>query len=233
VKMEVSAASPEISATFSRALISYAEEQVDNMTQRLRADQMKGARDSYEEAERKMLDAQRRVVELQEQRGVMSADMEVSARMSQISRFEGELKDERLRLEQLLDNAAPNRTRVDVARRNIARLEDMIAGMRSEMTQGEGGADSLARISGELVVAEADLQTRQALVSQALQQLEAARIEANRQVRYLSLGVSPVAPDEASYPRAFENTLLALLIFGGLYLMASLTASILREQVSA
>lgn len=66
-----------------------------------------------------------------------------------------------------------------------------------------------------------------------MQQLEAARIEANKQVRYLSLGVSPVAPDEATYPRAFENTVLAFLIFSAIYLMFSLTASILREQVSA
>ena len=94
-----------------------------------------------------------------------------------------------------------------------------------------GGA-SLARITGELVVAEAELETRQLMMSQALQQLETARIEANRQVRYLLLGVKPTAPDEAKYPRAFENTLLAFLIFSGVYLMLSLTASILREQVS-
>jgi capsular polysaccharide transport system permease protein len=52
-------------------------------------------------------------------------------------------------------------------------------------------------------------------------------------VRYLSTGVRPVAPDEPTYPRAFENTLLAFLIFSGIYLMLSLTASILREQVSS
>ena len=71
------------------------------------------------------------------------------------------------------------------------------------------------------------------LVQQALTQMETAQIEANRQVRYLSLGVEPVAPDEATYPRALQNTLLAFLIFAGVYLMISLTASILREQVSS
>ncbi|MGG7643565.1 capsule biosynthesis protein [Rhodovulum sp. YNF3179] len=233
IRMEVAATSPEKSAEFSRALISYAEEQVDNLTRRLRADQMAGARDSYEEAERKMLAAQDRVLELQKKRGVLSAEMEVSAQMNQISTFEVELRNERLKLERLLDNAAPNATRVEVARANIARLENMIARMRDEMTGSAGGSASLAEISGELVVAQADLETRQALLAQALQQLETARIEANRQVRYLSLGVSPVVPDEPSYPRAAENTLLAFLIFGGLYLMLSLTAAILREQVTA
>ena len=40
VKMEVIAADPEVSAAFSRALITYAEAQVDNLSLRLREDQM-------------------------------------------------------------------------------------------------------------------------------------------------------------------------------------------------
>lgn len=233
IKMEVIAASPEASVEFSRALISYAEEQVDQMTQRKREDQMRGAMESYQDAEKKMQEAQRRVLELQEKRGVLSADMEVSSRMQQISQFEVELKKKRLELAAMLDNPRPNATKVEIARKEIARLERLVQSMRNELTQGSNSSESLAAISGELVVAQADLQTRQLLVSQALQQLTAARIEANRQVRYLSLGVSPVAPDEPTYPRKFENTMLAFLIFGGIYLMASLTAAILREQVAS
>jgi capsular polysaccharide transport system permease protein len=82
-------------------------------------------------------------------------------------------------------------------------------------------------------VAQADLQTRQMLLAQALQSMETSRIEANRQVRYLSLSVSPIPPDEPAYPRAFENTMVTMLIMLGIYLMVSMTASILREQVSS
>jgi len=105
--------------------------------------------------------------------------------------------------------------------------------MRAGLTDGNAGEASLARITAELGVAQIDLQTRTALLQQAAQQFEAARIEADRQVRYLSTSVPPTAPDEPTYPRKFENTLLAFLIFSGIYLMISLTASILREQVSA
>ena len=48
-----------------------------------------------------------------------------------------------------------------------------------------------------------------------------------------TVSVRPVASQDASYPRAFENTILAFLVFAGIYLMISLTASILREQVSS
>ncbi|MCH2168835.1 MAG: capsule biosynthesis protein, partial [Oceanicola sp.] len=109
----------------------------------------------------------------------------------------------------------------------------LVADLRASMTEGANGSASLARITGELRIAEADLATRQFLLQQAASQMETARIEANRQTRYVTVGVSPVAPDEATYPRAAENTALAFAIFAGIYLMLSLTASVLREQVSA
>ena len=63
--------------------------------------------------------------------------------------------------------------------------------------------------------------------------MESARLEANKQVRYLSMSLPPVAADTPTYPKAFQNTIVAFLIFAALYLMLSLTASILREQVSS
>lgn len=233
LKMEVVAADPETSAAFAKALISYAEQRVDGLTQRLREDQMAGARASFQDAEQKVADAQQRVLDLQEKLGVLDPATETSSIMGQITRFETQLREKRLQLQQLMDNPRPNQARVDGVKGDIKRLEQLVAQLRSSMTETTQGSDSLARISAELQIAQADLANRQLLQQQALQQLETARIEANRQVRYLSEGVSPVAPDEATYPRAFENTLLAFLIFGGIYLMVSMTASILREQVSA
>ena len=233
IKMEVVAASPEASARFSQALISYAEERVDNLTQRLRADQMEGATDSFEAAEAKMREAQQEVIRLKELSGVVDGAGVVASRLQQVSTFELELRQKQLALESLLQNARPNQARVDGLRSDIASLESLIAEMQGEMTASSPQDESLARVSSELAVAEIDLSTRQVMLSQALQQLEAARIEANRQTRYLSLGVAPIPPDEATYPRVFENTLLAALVFAGIYLMLSLTASILREQVSS
>ena len=87
-------------------------------------------------------------------------------------------------------------------------------------------------MTAELRMAEVDLETRTMMMQESLQQMEAARIEAMRQVRFLSLGVAPIPPDEPTYPRVFENTLIALFIFSALYLIASITVGILRDQVS-
>lgn len=233
IKMEVIAADPATSEAFANALIGYAEEQVDQLTARLRSDQMDGAMGSFEAAEVRMLEAQQSVVRLQEQLGVVSADVELSSRMEQIGVVETELRDARFRLDTMMSNARPNAAQVENLERIIRLREAEISELRGSLTDGAEGTASLARISAELGVAQMDLSTRQAILQQAAQQLETARIEANRQVRYLSTSVPPRAPDEATYPRKFENTLLAFIIFAGIYLMISLTASILREQVSA
>lgn len=234
IRMEVSAADPQTSERFARALIAFAEEQVDNLTQRLRENQMRDATESYLRAEERSTEAQLRVLELQERFQVLSSEVEVSLLTQQITTLETQLNQERLTLEDLRANARPNAARLQQSERRIALLEDQIARMRSSLTNGRGeGGTSLARIQRELVMAEADVSTRQMLLAQSMQQLESARIEANRQVRYLSLGVSPVAPDEATYPRRFANTALAFLLFAGVYLMVSMTGSILREQVTA
>ena len=233
IKMEVIAADPQVSADFSRALIGYAEDQVDHLTQRLRADQMQGARESYELAEAAMLTAQRKVVDLQEQFKILSSEVEVTLITAQIGQLETQLSQDRLSLAQMESNRTPNVARMEPLKRRIATLETEIATLRARLTQGVEGGKSLAQVQSELLVAQADVQTRQLLLAQSLQSMETARTDANRQVRYLSVSVNPVPPDEATYPRAFENTMVALLVFAGIYLMVSMTAAILREQVSA
>ncbi len=231
IKMDVIAADPQVSTLFSEKLIEYAEQQVDQLTARLRADQMDGADQTRKTADEKMIAAQQRIVEIQEKLGVLNPESEIAGIMAQIGTLEGELLTERLALRTTLDNTRPNQAKVTASENKIEEIEKLIAEKRSELTSSGSDTGSLARITGELMVAQADLETRQELLFQAEAQFEVARMEANRQVRYLSIGVSPVAPDAPSYPRAFENTILAFLIFSGIYLMVSLTASILREQV--
>ncbi|OWY06464.1 capsule biosynthesis protein [Thioclava sp. IC9] len=235
VKMEVIAPDPQKSQQFSESLISYAEQQVDQLTSRLRDDQMKGARESYQDAEAKVFAAQSKVQQLQEKVGVLDPVSENSVVMGQVANLENQLQQKRLELGQLLDNARPNQARVSGVQGDIRRIQALLEKTRGQLTAGRQatGGESLAAVTGQLQIAQGELQTRQMLLSAAAQQMETARIEANKQVRYLEMGVRPVAPDEPTYPRAFENTLLAFLIFSGIYLMLSLTASVLREQVSS
>lgn len=232
VKMEVIAPEPEQALRYAKALIGLAENQVDRMSQRLRADRMRGARDSYEAAEARLAAAQAKVLRLQQERGVLSAELEAGAQMAQIGALQSALLQKRLELAELGDNSRPNATRSDVLEKSVTRLEAMIDELRGGLTGDDEKSASLARIGAELLAAQAELDLRREMLSQSVQLLEAARIEANRQSIYLATSVAPVLPDEAAYPKALQNSVLALLVLAGAYLLVSLTFSILREQIS-
>ncbi|OYW62416.1 MAG: hypothetical protein B7Z31_01015 [Rhodobacterales bacterium 12-65-15] len=233
IRMEVMAADPDTAALWAEHLVDYAEQEVDSLTQRSRASQMTDAETRYEEAQGQLADSQRRLIDLQEKFNTISSETEVGLVTSQIATLEGQLTQERLSLSEMQLNPNPNEARMEPLISRIASLEAEIASLRAKLTEGEEGALSMAQVQGELMVAQADLETRQILLTHALQSVENARAEASRQVRFLSVSVRPTAPDEPSYPRAFENTLVTMLILLAIYLMISMTAAILREQVSA
>ncbi|MGV6838584.1 MAG: capsule biosynthesis protein [Planktomarina sp.] len=231
INMEIIAATPEASVEFSKALVGYAEERVSNLSLRLREDQMKGARESYQEAEDAREAALERMVELQASLEVADPLGVISSIQGQITALETELNTFRIQLAEQLENLRPNQAKVDSLRGQIRRREERIAELQAELTNTGNGELSAAEKQARLRIAEADFETRDMMLQSALQNLEIARVAADRQARYLATSVSPVQPDAAKYPRKFESTVLAFLIFGGIYLMVSLTASVLREQV--
>lgn len=194
---------------------------------------MAGARESFGEAEVKMLEAQRRTVELQEKFKVLSSEVEVGLITTQIGALETQLTQDRLSLAQMESNANPNVARMDPLKRRMATLKAEIDNLRSKLTEDDADGLSLAKVQSELLVAQADVTTRQLMLAQSLQAMESSRVEANRQTRYLSISVNPIVTDEPSYPRAFENTLVVMLIFLGIYLMITMTAAILKEQLTS
>lgn len=232
INMEVIAPRPELSQAFSLALLRYAEGQIDQMTARLRDDQMRGAEENYADAEKKVRQAQQQVQKLQQQVGILDVRAESGLIMSAISSMENEILQKEMALAQYLDNPRPNQTRVNALRSDIERLKARVQDTRQQLTEESDDRASLAVITGQLRIAESELATREKLLATAAEHMEASRIEANKQVRYLSMSITPIAPDEATYPKGFQNTIVAFLLFSGIYLMMSLTASILREQVS-
>ena len=233
LKMEVIAADPQTSQTYSEALVGYAEEQIDQLTQKPRNDAMAGAREAYEEAEARRTTALEAWLSIQEELQTADPLGETAALTAQISALEQERQQLLLTLEARLNVRRPNQAQVDALQSQINSRENLISDLRRQIGGSAAGSGTTAGDNLRLRLAEEDYTFQTLQVQAALAQMETARIAANRQVRYLSLGVEPVAPDEATYPRAFENTILAFLIFAGIYLMISLTASILREQVTS
>ena len=232
LRMELSTAAPAVSLRFSATLIEYAEERVDQLSQEKRFDGLATAEASLEDAKNERRAAQQRLVELQEG-SILDPEGEIANIRTLISNVELQLQEKQLALNTQLNNARPNAARVEALRSEIEVLDRELTKQNARLTEATEGTTSLASQAAEIQMAQADLMTADLVLQSALETKRQTEIEANKQVRYLTVSVNPIASEDPSYPRKFENTLLAFLIFGGIYLMISLTASILREQVSS
>jgi capsular polysaccharide transport system permease protein len=233
IKMEVVAADPILSAEFSKALISDAEERVDNLSLRKRENQVADAKRAYEEADEDRRGAQDSLVRLEQEGNILDPEGKIASLRSQLNTYELQLQEKTLQLQALLDNSRPNRAKVEGAQGDVRRLENLLSVLNQQMTEASTGEDSLATLSANIQSAQLDIAGRDMALQASLEQLNSTRREAASQARYLTTSVEPVPSQDPTYPRKFENTILAFLVFAGLYLMISLTASILREQVSS
>ncbi|MEM6577138.1 MAG: capsule biosynthesis protein [Pseudomonadota bacterium] len=232
IRMEISTADPEVSRLFSQQLIEYAEERVDQLSQEKRFDAVKTAEQSLNEAKEDRRSAQRRLVELQEGT-ILDPEGEIANIRSLISNAELQLQEKLLALNTQLANARPNEARVAALRSEVDVLEAELVKQNARLTQATVGSASLASQAAEIQMAQADLMTADMVLQSALETKRQSEVEANKQVRYLTVAVEPVASEDPTYPRSFENTLLTFLLFAGIYLLISLTVSVLREQVSS
>ncbi|MGB1033532.1 MAG: capsule biosynthesis protein [Primorskyibacter sp.] len=233
LRMEVRAIDPGTATTFAKALIDYAETRVDHLSQRKRNVALQEAKVGLAEAETARHKAQRALVTLQHATALADPAGRIVSLRGQINGLEVQLQDKKLRLAALQDNRRPPAARIAAAQGDVARIDDLLAQLRTEMVSATDGALSLAEIAVEVQLAEADLATRDLMLQAAIDRLDSARRNADAQARYLTVSVDPTPPDAAAYPRAFQDTALVVLVAAGIYLMMSLTASILREQVSA
>lgn len=232
IRMELSTADPELSRRFSEQLIEYAEERVDELSQEKRLDAVETAEQSLEDAKAERRAAQERLVTLQES-SILDPEGEIANIRALIQNVELQLQEKELALNTQLNNARPNSAKVEALQSQIEVLRAELAKQQARLTQATEKTSSLASQTAAIQMAQADLATADMILQSALETKRQSEIEANKQVRYLTVSVHPVASEDPSYPRAFENTVVAFLIFAGIYLMISLTASILREQVSS
>jgi len=232
IRMKVSAADPQVAAIYAQRLIDYAEIRIDQLSLHSREDSMAAAQISLGNAKEERRQAQMALVQLQEGTFVDPEGV-IAAMRTQINNIEIQLQEKELHLAALQDNARPNQAKVDGAKGDVRRLNTLLARLQSKMTDATSGESSLAEKAVQIQMAKADLATADLFLQSALTNEKQTAQEANRQVRYLTVSVHPVASQDPSYPQPFENTILAFLIFSGIYLMISLTASILREQVSS
>ncbi|MEM7190514.1 MAG: hypothetical protein AAF439_12955 [Pseudomonadota bacterium] len=232
IEMTVVASDPYDAQRFNQAVIGYAEEMVDQLSDRIQRDAVVDAEAYMDKAQKDLRDAQLALAEAQKQSEVFSVESEVSAKMGLISQLEAAREEEKSRVASLLRVTSDQDARVRAKQARIVSLTEQIDALRANIAGNRSNEQTLADINATRITAQLNVETNMAIFTSALERLEIARAEAARKHRYLETVAAPSLPDEANYPKKPELTALAFLGLLGFYIIGSLTLSLIREQAS-
>jgi capsular polysaccharide transport system permease protein len=213
---------------FARAILRYAEEMVNDLSERARLDRMDFALQEVASGEQRLAKARHAILELQREGEEINPQESATAVFNIRTQLEGELAKTRAELRQMESFMKPQAHQVQALRQKIVSLEEQIQNENLKLVdpQSQSLSASIARF--EPLVLEKEFAEK--AYESALTSLELARVEAAQQHRYLATIVSPSVPDEPTHPERILGILtvfaVALAVFG----IVSLFVAAVREH---
>ncbi len=235
ITVAVQAFTPQDASRLAQEILALSNDLVNQVSAKSRQDTVRLAESELQRAEAR----------LREQRDVLSAFREteqdidpagsVATQQAMIGRLMGELTGAQTRMATLREYLSDDAPSVRVLASLISTLEDQVEVEKAKLGRGDaaiGTGDTLTERVGTFEELSVDLEfTRRAYLS-ALVSVEGARLEADRQQRYLASFVSPSLPEQALYPKRVLNVFLAAVLAFMLWGIAVMSVYIVREHMT-
>lgn len=235
LNFEVQAFTPEDAQNVANLIVGYSQRLINDLSEQARNDAVEFARKEVASAELRLKIIREEMRDFRATSNAIDPTASAAAQVELVAGIESQLIDLRSRLGSLrnsLDEDAPSVRQLE---RQIAALETELSDKQFEVGAVAGRDGSVgANLSGLLADYE-KLKVEQEFAQQAyataLSSLERARMEADRQQRFLAVFRSPSLPQEAIYPQRLLNTSLVFLVALILWSIGVLIAYSIRDHM--
>lgn len=233
ITVEVQAFTPEDAKRLASEVLALSGELVNEVSERARLDTVRSAEEEVRRNEMLLRDHRAKMAQFRDDEQDVDPTRSVESQQVLLSRLEGELSQKQTMLATLLEFLNTDAPRVKFLDSEIAALEQQVAMQRARLGgggTGEGGQTLSQRVSDyeELAV---DLEFLQRAYVSSMTSLEAARLEADRQQRYLAAFVLPSTPEKAIFPRRIINVVLVAVLAFMAWSITVLFGAIIREHL--
>lgn len=230
IRLEVRMADPVAAGEVSNLLLNYAEENLDEQTQRMRDYSVADAQKMLDESNARYEAAKVNLLALQQAQGRLSTEAEVQSQVAIITDVQQRLAAAENRLVSLKSNAEPNEQRVMATEAEIELLKSRLDELNAQAT-GEG-EDNITALQLEVQFAEQEVLASQMQIEQMNLNVQNAISSARAQMKFIAFIIKGDTSFAPVYPKIFQSILASFLIFFGLYLFIGMTVEILREQIT-
>ncbi|MBE9640517.1 hypothetical protein [Salipiger mangrovisoli] len=233
LSFEVQAFDDDLAMRMGQAVLEAADALVNDLSVAAREDSVFFARQEVSRAEERLRRAQVALRDFRTARGAVDPTLNVQLDAQLIGNLEAQRAELQTRIRAMEGQIDEDGPVVRQMRREADALDAQIETRRALVGQpgdrGNGGTDAGAL--GEFESLTIEQTFAQQLYASALTSLESARMEADRQQRYLAIFERPYFPEDAIYPLRLRN---ALLLAGAtllIWMIGSLVTYAVRDHL--
>ncbi len=236
----VRAYTPEESQKLGAAVLESSENLINNLSRRAREDGVRYSKEELSRSELRLKFARQAIRDFRDREQSLDPSKTAESRLGILSKLEGELANAEAELAgvaSFLSSDAPSvkvlNNRIGAIKQQIVDERSKIGGSAARAAQGQNVTAAGKVLSGviseyEELAVEREFAEKAYVTSLAA--VERARMEAERQVRYVTTFVQPKLADEALYPLRLQSVLIVFLIAGVLWAMGVLLFYAVRDH---
>jgi capsular polysaccharide transport system permease protein len=212
IVLEIRTFEPQHSKKLADEVLRLCENLVNRLSERSRNDALKMANAEVDRQEERMRRSAAAMRAFREKTQDVDPTKSAAAQIGRLSVFESQLSTELAKLatqQTWMNEKAPA---IEYTKSKIAALEKQVEAERARLGQGtapgQSGAGTLSGAFEDYQTLLTEMEFAQKAYVLAQSSLEASRVSANQQQRYLATFVTPGTPQEALYPQRLVNTLI-------------------------
>ena len=229
VTLRVRAFSADKAMAISQSILASSEEMVNKLSERQRRDRIASAEADLKQSEERLSLARKQIVALQQKYGDFSPLQTAGAAMEIRTSLEGELAKARAEVMQLKSFMKDDAPQVRAANEKVKAISAQVAS-ESRRLVDPSKPNGLNASFADFEEAMVEKEFSEKVYESSLASLELARVDANRQHRYLAVIAKPSRPDESTYPHKVRGVLAAFLACFLLLGIGSLVVAAVREH---
>jgi capsular polysaccharide transport system permease protein len=232
IVVKARAFAPEDALQLAQGILASSERLVNDLSARARSDALRDSENDVRQAERRLAAALVKLSDFRDRQGVVDPRKTADASAA----LDGRVRDDLVRantelstLKEYLQDDAPS---LKLLEARIRALEAQRRALESEVTDtADTRSQALSRIMGSYEQLESERSFAESAYRHALETLDRARMNADRQHIYIADFVQPRLPEKALYPRRLRALGIVFVIAFATWAIGCLTVRSVRDHV--
>lgn len=224
--LKVRAFTPQDAQRLTTALLGHAEDVVNQLNQRARADAVRFSETVAEVAERRVITAQQKLADFRNRELIMDPGKQSAATLDLVNKLFGE----RLTLQTALtetQTATPDSPKIPAIRNRLKAIDQQIDSLQAGLA---GNKQSMASKLAEFERLNLERELAAKSLTAALSSLENARQDAARQQLYLERVVQPNRADKSQYPKRLQSLAILFAVCVAIYWIVKSLADVVLQH---